>query len=207
MASSSSVYGANPALPKQEDQCPQPRSPYAISKLAAEQYALSFWPLYGLETVALRYFNVFGPRQDPHSQYAAVIPRFIAALLGGKPLTVHGDGLQSRDFTYVDNVVQANLLACTAPDAPGQAFNVACGERTTLLDLVGGLAQLTGLSPVVVHTPPRSGDVAHSLADIARAHQVLGYAPAVGFAEGLRRTLAWFRGEAVDAPPGQRQGG
>jgi UDP-glucose 4-epimerase len=193
VASSSSVYGANPALPKQEEMCPQPMSPYAVSKLAAEQYSLAFAQVYGVETVALRYFNVFGPRQDPHSQYAAVIPRFIRAMLTGQPVTIHGDGLQSRDFTYIDNVVLANLLACHAPDAPGAAINIACGTRYSLLYLVDRLAEILGTRPEVVHTPPRPGDVAHSLADISHAQALLDYTPVVGFDEGLRRTVAWLR--------------
>ncbi len=190
-ASSSSVYGSNPALPKQEAMCPQPASPYAISKLAAEQYCQVFWQVYGLETVALRYFNVFGPRQDPHSDYAAVIPRFIRAMAAGEPVTIHGDGTQSRDFTYIDNAVQANLLACTAPDAAGSVLNVACGSRFTLLDLVDRLAEILGCTPQVVHTAPRPGDVPHSQADISRAQSLLGYVPVVDFVDGLRRTVAW----------------
>ena len=171
--------------------CPQPASPYAISKLAAEQYCQVFWQVYGLETVALRYFNVFGPRQDPHSDYAAVIPRFIRAMAAGEPVTIHGDGTQSRDFTYIDNAVQANLLACTAPDAAGSVLNVACGSRFTLLDLVDRLAEILGCTPQVVHTAPRPGDVPHSQADISRAQSLLGYVPVVDFVDGLRRTVAW----------------
>lgn len=195
-ASSSSVYGDNPALPKHEDMCPRPISPYAVSKLAGEQYCQSFWRVYGLETVALRYFNVFGPRQSPTSQYAAVIPKFIAALLSRQPLPVHGDGKQSRDFTYVENVVQANLLACTASDAPGRAFNVACGQRHTLLDLIEALSSVHDADVQVSHTAPRPGDVAHSLADISLARTILGYDPTVDFANGLRRTIEWH----VDGP-------
>ncbi len=195
-ASSSSVYGAGPELPKCEAMCPQPVSPYAISKLACEQHCRVFWQLYGLETVCLRYFNVFGPRQDPESQYAAVIPRFIQAILNERPLTVHGDGMQSRDFSYIDNVVQANLLACTAPEATGQVLNVACGERHTLLDLIGLLASITGKTPQVVHTPARTGDVPHSLADISRARSSIGYAPVVDFKTGLDKTVAWHRNGA-----------
>jgi UDP-glucose 4-epimerase len=193
MASSSSVYGDTPALPKVETMAPQPRSPYAISKLAAEQYTCSFMPLYGLETVALRYFNVFGPRQDPTSQYAGVIARFCTSALRGQPYTVQGDGLQSRDFTYVENVVRANLLALDAPDVGGQVFNVACGERITLLDMIAILNGLAGRELPVEHEPARPGDVRHSLADIGKARRLLGYAPEVGFAEGLARTFAWYR--------------
>jgi UDP-glucose 4-epimerase len=193
VASSSSVYGDTPTLPKVETMPPTPRSPYAISKLAAEQYTCAFAPLYGLETVALRYFNVFGPRQDPTSQYAGVIALFCTAALHGRPYTLQGDGLQSRDFTYVDNAVQANILAATAPDVAGQVFNIACGQRITLLDMVAILNQLIGRDLPIEYGPPRAGDVRHSLADIGRAQQLLGYAPAVDVAEGLARTLAWYR--------------
>jgi nucleoside-diphosphate-sugar epimerase len=194
VASSSSVYGDTPTLPKVETMPPAPRSPYAISKLAAEQYTCAFASLYGLETVALRYFNVFGPRQDPSSQYAGVIALFCTAALRGEPYTIQGDGLQSRDFTFIENVVQANLLAATAPDVSGQVFNVACGERITLLDMIAILNGLVGRDIPAAHGSPRSGDVRHSLADISKARQLLGYAPAIGFAEGLARTLAWYRG-------------
>ncbi|GIV76569.1 MAG: GDP-mannose 4,6-dehydratase [Litorilinea sp.] len=197
LASSSSVYGANPELPKQEAMCPQPRSPYAVSKLAAEQHGQLFWQLYGLETVALRYFNVFGPRQDPSSQYAAVIPRFIQALLRGEPLTVHGDGTQSRDFSFVENVVQANLLAATAPDAAGRVFNIACGQRHSLCQLIDHLAAIAGRTPRIDYTPPRPGDVPHSQADISAARRYLGYEPTVDFVEGLRRTVAWMQTEKI----------
>jgi nucleoside-diphosphate-sugar epimerase len=191
-ASSSSLYGASTELPKREDMHPLPIAPYAVSKLAAEGYCRAFHQVYGLETVALRYFNVFGPGQDPQSQYAAVIPNFItAALDGGRPL-VHGDGEQSRDFTYVDNAVDANLLAATAPGAAGEAFNIACGERTSLNEIVARLSTLVGREIESVNTDPRPGDVRHSLADISKAREVLGYAPAVDFEEGLRRTYAEF---------------
>jgi nucleoside-diphosphate-sugar epimerase len=191
-ASSSSVYGDTPTLPKQEDMCPNPLSPYAVSKLTSEKYCQNFSSLYGFETVGLRYFNVFGPRQDPRSQYSAVIPKFITALLAGKTLTVHGDGSQSRDFSYIENVVNANLLACTAPGAGGQVFNIACGERYSLLDLIKSLSTLTGKEARVEHGPARAGDIPHSLADITRAREVLGYEPRVGFEEGLQRTIAWY---------------
>jgi UDP-glucose 4-epimerase len=193
VASSSSVYGDTPALPKVETMAPRPRSPYAVSKLAAEQYAVIFPALYGLETVALRYFNVFGPRQDPDSPYSGVIARFCTAAITGQPFTVHGDGRQTRDFSYVENVVEANLLAATAPDASGEVFNIACGERTALLDVVAILNRLTGQELPVVHEPPRPGDIRDSLADIGRARRVLGYEPLVGVADGLARTLAWYR--------------
>ncbi|HEY68191.1 MAG TPA: SDR family oxidoreductase [Thermoflexia bacterium] len=192
-ASSSSVYGDNPTLPKREDMSPAPKSPYAVSKLAGEYYCRVFAQAYGLETVCLRYFNVFGPRQDPASQYAAVIPKFITALLRDEPPTIYGDGHQSRDFTYVSNVVRANLLAATAPDVSGRVFNVACGERYTVLDLVAVLTEILGTHITPVHTAPRPGDVRHSLADITAAREALGYRVEVNFHEGLRRTVAWYR--------------
>lgn len=195
LASSSSVYGANAELPKRESMCPQPLSPYAITKLAAEQYAQTYTRIYGLETVSLRYFNVFGPRQDPNSEYAAVIPRFIRALLADEPLVVHGDGQQSRDFTYVDNVVQANLLACGAPDVAGAVCNIACGQSTSLLELIEQAEEVTGKRPQIVFTEPRVGDVPHSRADINVAQRLLGYAPAVDLTTGLARTVAALRAE------------
>jgi UDP-glucose 4-epimerase len=191
-ASSSSVYGDRPELPKREDQPPAPISPYAVSKAAGEQYAAVWTRLYGVETVGLRYFNVFGPRQDPASEYAAVIPRFILWALRGAPLEVHGDGRQSRDFTYIDNVVEANLLAARAPQASGEAFNVGCGDRVSLLDIIARLEKLLGRALERRHTPSRAGDVPHTLADVGKAGRLLGYAPAVTFDEGLRRTLDYF---------------
>jgi len=195
-ASSSSVYGDSPTLPKREDMLPLPKSPYATTKITGEYYCRVFWQVYGLETVALRYFNVFGPRQDPTSHYAAVVPRFVTALLRGEPPTVYGDGLQSRDFTYVANVVQANLLAAVAPGVAGEAFNVACGERYTLLDLLAALNDILGARIAPVHAPARPGDVRHSLADITAARQKLNYRVEVNFSEGLRRTVEWYRREA-----------
>ncbi len=192
-ASSSSVYGDSPALPKEEDQTPAPISPYAVSKLAGEYYCRTFTRLYGLETVSLRYFNVFGPRQSPESKYAAVVPLFIRAALRGEPLVVHGDGEQSRDFTYIDNVVQANLLACTQPNVGGEVFNVACNERHSVLEIAHTVARLVGKPIKIEHTPPRAGDVRHTQASIAKAQRLLGYQPAVGFEEGMRRTVAWLR--------------
>src|SRR3989441_1878403 len=189
-ASSSSVYGAQPDLPKREDQPPAPVSPYAASKAAGEQYAAVWTRLYGVETVGLRYFNVFGPRQDPKSEYAAVIPRFILWGLRGRPLEIHGDGHQSRDFTYVDNVVEANLLAARARAGAGEAFNVGCGSRVSLLDIVERLETILGRKLDRKHTPPRSGDVPHTLADISKAKRLLGYEPLVDFDEGFRRTIA-----------------
>jgi UDP-glucose 4-epimerase len=198
-ASSSSVYGANATLPKSEDLALAPISPYAVSKIAGEGYCRSFWEVYGLETVALRYFNVFGPRQDPLSQYAAVIPSFIFAALDGESPTVYGDGAQSRDFTYVDNVVDANILAMDAKGIAGQTYNVACGERVTVNDLLSELAQLTGRQISPRYDPPRPGEVRHSVADISLAKRELGYRPSVDFREGLRRTWAHFRGDTSDA--------
>jgi UDP-glucose 4-epimerase len=192
-ASSSSVYGDRPDLPKREEQPPTPISPYAVSKAAGEQYAAVWHRLYGVETVGLRYFNVFGPRQDPTSEYAAVIPRFILWALQRTPLEVHGDGTQSRDFTYIDNVVDANCLAAEAPDACGLAFNVGCGERVSLLQIAARLEELIGHPVERRHTPARAGDVPHTLADIERAKRLLGYTPSVSFDEGLRRTLDYFR--------------
>ena len=192
-ASSSSVYGDRPELPKREDQPPAPISPYAVSKAAGEQYAAVWHRLYGVQTVGLRYFNVFGPRQDPTSEYAVVIPRFIMWGLQKRPLEIHGDGHQSRDFTYIDNVVEANCLAAQAPEASGQAFNVGCGARVSLLQIVERLEQLLGYELTRRHAPTRAGDVPHTLADIDRAKRVLGYSPLVEFDEGLRRTLDYFR--------------
>ncbi len=193
-ASSSSVYGDTPELPKVETMTPAPLSPYAVSKLAGEYYCRIFHGLYGLETISLRYFNVFGPRQDPTSEYAAVVPNFVQAALSGKAPAVHGDGLQSRDFTYIDNAVEANVRACEAPStAAGRAFNVACGESATLLDLLRCLEGVIGSPIRPVHDRPRPGDVRHSLASIDAARRDLGYSPSVGLEEGVRRTVAWFR--------------
>lgn len=192
-ASSSSIYGDNPTLPKIETMEPRPLSPYAISKLAAEQYCRIFYQLYGFETVVLRYFNVFGPRQDPTSFYSAVIPKFITAALRDQPVTVYGDGLQSRDFTFIANVVNANLLACESPSAAGQVMNVSCGERYTLLDLIYELEQLFDKPIEVSHTDSRPGDVKHSQADISRARKLLGYEPLVGFKDGLAKTVVWYQ--------------
>jgi len=194
-ASSSSVYGETPVLPKREEMTPQPLSPYALSKLVGEHYASVFKHVYGFEVVALRYFNIFGPRQDLESQYAAVIPRFITALLEGKSPVVYGDGLQSRDFTYVDNVVDANLLASEAGGVAGQAFNVACGGRYTLLDLLARLKEILGSDIEPIHEPSRAGDVRDSQASIEAAERALGYRVSVGFEEGLQRTAGWYRAQ------------
>lgn len=200
LASSSSVYGDSPVMPKHEDIPPRPLSPYAVSKLTGEYYARVFYDLYGLETISLRYFNVFGPHQNPASQYAAVIPLFIAAMLRGEPPTVFGDGLQSRDFSYVDNVVHANLLAAAAPRTRGEAVNIACQETHTILDLIASLNLLTGSRISPVFRSSRKGDILHSLADLRRARELLGYAPVVKWEEGLRRTVAWYRSRSVTAP-------
>jgi nucleoside-diphosphate-sugar epimerase len=190
-ASSSSVYGANPEVPKHEGLQTRPISPYGVAKLAAEGYSQSFYHVYGLVTVALRYFNVFGPRQDPRSEYAAVIPKFIIAALHGSSPVIYGDGEQTRDFTYVDNVVQANLLAMEAPDVAAKVFNIAVGERVTLNRLVELISEITGRELTVEHAAPRPGDVRHSLADIGRAGTELGYRPDIDLTEGLRRTIEW----------------
>ncbi|GIV17802.1 MAG: epimerase [Armatimonadota bacterium] len=192
-AASSSAYGDTPTLPKVETMLPNPLSPYAVSKLVGEYYCQVFTRVYGLETVSLRYFNVFGPRQNPHSQYAAVIPKFITAALKGEPLTVFGDGEQSRDFTYIDNVVQANLLAMESPHAVGKVYNVACGGRYTLNELIRQLETIFGRKLEVQYLPPRAGDVKHSEASIAEAQRDLGYRVLVSFEEGLRRTVQWYR--------------
>jgi UDP-glucose 4-epimerase len=196
-ASSSSVYGDRPDLPKREDQPPEPISPYAVSKVAGEQYAAVWHRLFRVETVGLRYFNVFGPRQDPASEYAAVIPRFVLRGLAGESLEIHGDGQQSRDFTYIDNVVEANLLAATAPDAAGEVFNVGCGARVSLLDIVAMLEKSLGRPLARHYRPLREGDVRHTLADVTKAKRILGYTPLVDFDEGLRRTVEFFRSGAA----------
>jgi UDP-glucose 4-epimerase len=194
-ASSSSIYGHGVELPKRESMTPCPRSPYALTKFAAEYYCQLFYNIYGLETVSLRYFNVFGPRQDPNSQYSAVIPRFISHLLAGERPVIYGTGGQSRDFTYVGNVVRANLLAAETPDAAGAVLNVACGKQTSLLELATTISRLLGEAHTLppIHEPERPGDVRHSFADISRAEQVLGYSPQVDLEDGLRLTIDWFR--------------
>ncbi len=191
-AASSSAYGDTPTLPKVETMKPDPLSPYAVNKLAAEQYCSVFYKVYGLETVALRYFNIFGRRQDPNSYYSAVIPKFIKAFLNGTPPVIYGDGTQSRDFTYIDNVINANLLACKAPKAAGEVFNIACGDRITLNELAEELGKLTGAWIPAKHGDPRPGDIKHSLADISKAKELLGYEVLVPVHEGLKRTTEWF---------------
>lgn len=192
-ASSSSVYGNSPVLPKEEGMAPNPLSPYAVAKLAAEQYCRVFTRVYGLETVALRYFNVFGPRQDPNSEYAAVIPRFITALLEDREITIYGDGEQSRDFTFIENTLDGNLRAITASGAVGEVCNLACGERFTLNYLVQTLGEIIGVEPRVKYIETRQGDVQHSLAAIDKARELLGYQPLVTFRAGLERTVAYFQ--------------
>jgi len=194
-ASSSSAYGDTPTLPKVETMPTDPLSPYAIQKLGGEQYARVFHALYGLPTISLRYFNIFGPRQDPASEYAAVIPKFITSLADGAQPTIFGDGLQTRDFCYVENAVSANLLACRAGNgALGRAFNIACGRRVSLVDLVGMLNEIVGTKIAPRHEAPRPGDVRDSLADISAARERLGYEVKVHLEEGLRRTADFFLG-------------
>jgi UDP-glucose 4-epimerase len=200
-ASSSSVYGDNPTLPKSEEQTPAPVSPYAVSKLAAEHYCRVFTKLYGLETVSLRYFNVFGPRQSPFSNYAAVVPLFMEAALRGEPIEVHGDGEQSRDFSYIDNVVQANILSCVQPGVGGEVFNIACGERHSLLEIAAIIGGFVGRELKRRHVASRAGDVRHTLAAITKAERMLGYRPEVGFEDGLRRTFDWLRGGIPSSAP------
>ena len=190
-ASSSSVYGNSPTLPKHEKMGTNPLSPYALTKLAGEHYLRIFTELYGLETVSLRYFNVFGPRQDPGSQYAAVIPKFITLIARGERPVIYGDGQQSRDFTYVSNNVNANLLACTAPGVAGHVFNIACGERFSLLDLVEAINRILGTSIEPILEDERPGDVKHSLADISKAREAMGFEPIITFTEGLERLVRW----------------
>jgi len=197
-AASSSAYGDTPTLPKREDMPPNPISPYAVAKLASEFYMTSFWRCYGLPTVSLRYFNIFGPRQDPTSPYSGVLAKFITQMLKGEPPTIFGDGTQSRDFTYVENVVNANLLACRAPveEVAGQVFNIATGSRIDLNETFRVLKQLTGYAGDVKYEAERAGDVKHSLADLTLAQKRLGYKPNVNFEEGLRRTIEWYGTQA-----------
>ena len=196
-SSSSSVYGGADHLPTPEAAPLVPRSPYAVTKLAGEHYCRVFWELYGLETVSLRYFNVYGPRQRPDSAYAAVVPLFIDALLRREAPVVHGDGEQSRDFTYIDDVVAANLAAASAPASSccGRAYNIAGGAAYSLLDLLAILEGIVGTKATPVHTDPRPGDVRHTQADVSAAARDLGHEPKVGFEEGLRRTVEWFAGQ------------
>jgi UDP-glucose 4-epimerase len=192
-ASSSSVYGDTPTLPKDEEMPSNPLSPYALQKYIGEEYCRLFYQLYGLETISLRYFNIFGPRQDPNSIYSAVIPKFIDALLQGSRPTIFGDGEQSRDFTYIENVVQANLLAMSAKHLHGEAINVACAERTSLNQLVSVLHKILGSKLPPVYEEPRKGDVRHSLADIRKGKEILNYEPKVGIELGLEKTVEFFQ--------------
>ena len=192
-SSSSSVYGESEVLPKHEGMKPVPISAYAISKLTGEHYCQVYWKTYGLETVCLRYFNVFGPRQDPKSEYAAVIPRFIDAALKGQRPVIYGDGTQTRDFTYVDNVVNANIRAAESPRMPGQIVNIACGGRLSLLELLAGLENILDVKVSPIFQEPRPGDVKHSQASIDRAQQLMDFLPRVGFDNGLVKTVEWYR--------------
>jgi UDP-glucose 4-epimerase len=198
-AASSSAYGDQPSLPKHEGMTPDPISPYAVGKLAGELYMTSFYRCYGLETVALRYFNIFGPRQDPSSPYSGVLAKFITAMLARKQPVIYGDGEQSRDFTYIDNVVQANLKAAVAPAGKcvGRVFNVACGRRVTLNETYRLLQKLTGYDGPPLYESERAGDIKHSLADISTARAALGYEPEVAFEEGLAKTVAWYSETSV----------
>jgi UDP-glucose 4-epimerase len=191
-AASSSAYGDTPTLPKVETMRPMPLSPYAVSKLAGELYCQVYAGAFGLETVSLRYFNVFGPRQDPKSEYAAVIPRFVTAALAGQGATVYGDGTQSRDFCFIDNTVEANLAAASAGGVSGQVFNVACGAATNLNEVVRLVGEIVGHPVPITYAPGRVGDVKHSLADVTAARERLGYQGTISFADGLQRTVAWY---------------
>ncbi len=198
-AASSSAYGDTPTLPKHEEMTPNPISPYAVAKLTGELYMKSFWRVYGLETVCLRYFNVFGPRQAPNSPYSGVLAKFITHMLKGETPTIYGDGEQSRDFTYIDNTVAGNMLASSAPaeKVAGEMFNCACGERFSLNQTVEILRGITGYAGPVEYAPDRSGDIKHSLADIRRAEEAFSYRPGVNFEDGLRRTVEWYREQLV----------
>lgn len=203
-AASSSAYGDTEVLPKIETMPPNPLSPYALQKFVGERYCKLYNDLYGLETVILRYFNVFGPNQDPHSEYSAVIPKFISALLASQPISVYGDGEQSRDFTYVENVVEANLVAMQAENGAGRVFNIGCGERISLNTLIKFLERLMGVNAMINFIDPKPGDVRHSLADITLVHRILGYSPKVMVEEGLRRTVEAMktRAEGIKATSG-----
>lgn len=197
-AASSSAYGDTPTLPKHEEMAPNPISPYAVAKLASEYYMTSFHRCYGMETVSLRYFNIFGPRQDPTSPYSGVLARFITQMLRNEQPTIFGDGEQSRDFTYVENAVDANLLAAAAPakEVAGKMFNVATGTRSSLNETFQALKRITGYQGNAKYAAEREGDVKHSLADISKAKKHLGYSPKIGFEDGLRRTVEWYQGKS-----------
>ena len=192
-AGSSSAYGNQPHMSKRESDIPMPLSPYATAKLAGEYYCKAFYATYGLETVTIRYFNVFGPRQDPNSEYSAVIPLFVTAMLAGQRPTIFGDGTQSRDFTYVDNVVAGNLAAAEAPNAVGKVINVACGRQTSLLELLSSINRVLGTEVEPIFAEPRAGDIKESLADISLARHVLDYEPIVNFEEGLHKSIEYYR--------------
>jgi UDP-glucose 4-epimerase len=192
-ASSSSAYGDTPTLPKVETMPPRPLSPYAVGKLAGEYYCSVFYEVFGLETISLRYFNVFGPHQDPTSQYAAAIPAFVTAILKDKPPTVFGDGEQTRDFTYVDNVVEANLLAARAKQTKGEVLNIACGKAVTVNETIDVINDTVGKNIKPIYADPRPGDIKHSLADITLAQNLLGFKPSVSFKQGLQKAISWYR--------------
>ena len=192
-AASSAAYGESPELPKQEDMIPLPISPYGVTKLTCEHYCRTFYLNYGLESFALRYFNVFGPRQDPNSQYAAVIPMFVSALLHGQQPVIFGDGEQTRDFTYIDNVVGANMLAADVPNAQGQVINIACHDQISLNRILGILQELLHTDIAAEYSDPRAGDIKHSLADISRARELLGFEPRIDFEQGIRLAINWYK--------------
>ncbi len=196
-AGSSSAYGDSPSLPKKEDMKSNPLSPYAVSKLTGEYYCRVFYSVYGLDTLCLRYFNVFGPRQDPNSQYAAVIPKFITCFLNNTAPQIYGDGEQSRDFTYIDNVVSANMLAAEAKNVSGEVLNCACGKQTSLNDLVKLLKYLLSSKVNPDYTEPKAGDIKHSLADISKAANMLGYSLKTSFEQGVKKTIAWHKGNKL----------
>lgn len=193
IASSSSVYGDTPELPKHEAMQLNPLSPYAVTKLTKEKYCSVFSSIYGLETIALRYFNVFGPRQDPNSQYSAVIPKFITAMLSNRSPVIYGDGEQSRDFSYISNVVEANILAATQKIEGGNAINIACHGRITLNELVQTLNEILGTDIIPKYSNPRPGDIKHSFADVSKAREIINYSPLVNFKDGLIKTVDWYR--------------
>jgi UDP-glucose 4-epimerase len=192
-ASSSSAYGDSKLIPQKESHAPSPISPYAVAKLSAEYYCRMYAKTFGLETVSLRYFNVFGPRQDPESKYSAVIPKFIEAALKNETIEIHGDGKQSRDFTYIDNVVQANILAAMTPGISGEVFNIACNESNSVLDIAKGIEKIMGQKVAIKHTPARAGDVRKTCADISKAKKLLKFKPKIGFDDGLKKTFEWFK--------------
>ncbi|MFZ2147776.1 MAG: SDR family oxidoreductase [Sedimentisphaerales bacterium] len=196
-AASSSAYGDTPTLPKVETMTPMPLSPYAAAKLVGEYYCSVFYQVFGLETISLRYFNVFGPNQDPTSQYAAAIPAFVTAILKDKPPTIYGDGEQSRDFTYIDNVVEANLLAARAKQTRGEVINIACGEAVTVNEIIALINELLGKNIKPIYTDPRPGDVKHSLADITLAKKLIGYKTKIPFKQGLKLAIDWYRDNLI----------